>query len=146
MSKKFAEALKAVQNSFKELQKLVVNSDEKDEEDEEEFERNEEEDEEKEVKPEDVTAMVKQALEGALPTAIQNAVAAALKDHKPQLSPTEAAAIAHAQKSFAEHKTALIAKIVANSEMKKEALSRSVPDPRTDPRWTHRWLERDVGW
>jgi hypothetical protein len=28
-------------------------------------------------------------------------------------------------------------------EMKKEALARSAPDPRADPRWTHEWLERD---
>jgi hypothetical protein len=28
-------------------------------------------------------------------------------------------------------------------EMKKEALTRSAPDPRADPRWTHEWLERD---
>ena len=28
-------------------------------------------------------------------------------------------------------------------EMKKEALTRSAPDPRANPRWTHEWLERD---
>ena len=28
-------------------------------------------------------------------------------------------------------------------EMKREAMARSAPDPRADPRWTHDWLERD---
>ncbi len=28
-------------------------------------------------------------------------------------------------------------------DMKKEALARSAPDPRADPRWTHEWFERD---
>ena len=28
-------------------------------------------------------------------------------------------------------------------EMKRDAMGRPAPDPRTDPGWTHRWLERD---
>ena len=28
-------------------------------------------------------------------------------------------------------------------EMKEEAMVRSAPNPRADPKWTHEWLERD---